>query len=396
MAKIKNNLITQGLSGMLGSQLVFRQTSRGTVVSAAPQGPSGPATTAQLAQRERFQQAVVYAKGQAQDPAVQAAYADAARAEDLSVYNLLLRDFMQAPTLGAIGLDQYAGQVGNLLTVVATDDYAVRTVTVKIERADGTLVEQGPATQQPDPTRWHYLATQPNPALAGSRVTVVATTPATPTPKPAPSKSATAGAPPHRPARTKAERTHLERAAYPGAGRPPQAALAKYQTATRLDLRKRPRADSARGRFGVRRGRAARLPHWQLALEVQLQEGIYLLPGKGLADEARDGQLVDAGEVAGIHRGGEQDDDGGRLLGGGQGLEGFEKPDAIHARHVDVEQQQGRLVGRELREQGQGLLAAVGHVHVVGHVEASEQVLVEEVGGVVVIDEQDSRQLLHG
>jgi hypothetical protein len=68
----------QGPSGTLGGQLVFRQTSRGTVVSVAPQAPSGPPTAGQTAQRERFQQAVIYAKGQSQDPAVQPEYADEA------------------------------------------------------------------------------------------------------------------------------------------------------------------------------------------------------------------------------------------------------------------------------------------------------------------------------
>jgi hypothetical protein len=31
----------------------------------------------------------------------------------------------------------------------------------------------------------------------------------------------------------------------------------------------------------------------------------------------------------------------------------------------------------------------LGHVYVVGHVELAEQVLAEEVGGVVIIDEQN-------
>ena len=44
MAKVKNNIVTQGRSGTLGGQLVFRQTSRGTVVSVAPRTPSGPPT----------------------------------------------------------------------------------------------------------------------------------------------------------------------------------------------------------------------------------------------------------------------------------------------------------------------------------------------------------------
>ncbi|GAA4050233.1 hypothetical protein GCM10022409_41250 [Hymenobacter glaciei] len=122
MANVKNNIVTQGLSGMLGGQLVFRQTSRGTVVGVNPQAPSGPPSAGQLAQRERFQQAVIYAKGQAQDPAVQAEYAEQAKAEDISVYNVLLRDFMQAPNIADVDLSQYTGQVGELIAITANDD----------------------------------------------------------------------------------------------------------------------------------------------------------------------------------------------------------------------------------------------------------------------------------
>ncbi|MFD2718819.1 hypothetical protein ACFST9_08835 [Hymenobacter monticola] len=175
MAKVKNNIVTQGLSGTLGGQLVFRQTSRGTVVSVAPQAPSGPPTAGQTAQRERFQQAVIYAKGQSQDPAVQAEYADEARAQDISVYNVLLRDFMQAPSIGDVDLSQYTGKVGDLIAITATDDHAVQSVHVKIENSDGSLVEEGDAQQQADPNQWLYTATARNASLAGDKITVSAT-----------------------------------------------------------------------------------------------------------------------------------------------------------------------------------------------------------------------------
>jgi len=166
MANVKNNLVTQGLSGMLGGQLVFRQTSRGTVVSVAPQAPTGPVSAGQLAQRERFQQAVIYAKGQSHDPAVQAEYAEQAKAEDISVYNVLLRDFMQAPNIGEVDLSQYTGKVGDPIAITATDDHAVQSVHVKIENSDGSLVEEGDAQQQADPNQWLYTATARNASLA--------------------------------------------------------------------------------------------------------------------------------------------------------------------------------------------------------------------------------------
>lgn len=175
MAKVKNNIVTQGLSGTLGGQLVFRQTSRGTVVSVAPQAPSGPPTAAQAAQRTRFQQAVIYAKGQSQDDAVRADYADQAKAQDISVYNVLLRDFMQAPSIGDVDLTQYTGKVGDLIAITATDDHAVKSVHVKIENSDGSLVEEGDADQQADPNQWLYTATARNTSLAGDKITVSAT-----------------------------------------------------------------------------------------------------------------------------------------------------------------------------------------------------------------------------
>lgn len=175
MANVKNNIVTQGLSGMLGGQLVFRQTSRGTVVGVAPQAPSGPPSAGQLAHQVRFQQAVIYARGQAQDPAAQAEYADEAKAQDLSVYNVILRDHMQAPNITDVDLSRYTGKVGDLVAVTANDDHAVKSVAVRIENSDGSLVETGPATQQADPNLWHYAATAKNTSLAGDKITVTAT-----------------------------------------------------------------------------------------------------------------------------------------------------------------------------------------------------------------------------
>ena len=151
MAKVKNNIVTQGLSGTLGGQLVFRQTSRGTVVSVAPQAPSGPPTAGQVAQRTRFQQAVVYAKGQSHDPVVQAEYADEAQAQDISVYNVLLRDFMQAPNIGEVDLSQYTGKVGDPIAITATDDHAVKT----------NQAPAGRPTPVHGPPRWGFISLVP-------------------------------------------------------------------------------------------------------------------------------------------------------------------------------------------------------------------------------------------
>jgi len=175
MAKVKNNIVTQGLSGTLGGQLVFRQTSRGTEVSVAPQAPTGPASAAQTAQRGRFQQAIIYARGKAQDPAVQAEYAADAKARNQSISNVLVADYFHAPNIEEVNIEAYAGKVGDLIAITATDDHAVKAVTVKIENGDGSLVEEGAAVQQADLNQWLYTATAKNTTLAGDKLTVTAT-----------------------------------------------------------------------------------------------------------------------------------------------------------------------------------------------------------------------------
>ena len=61
MAQVKKNLITKGLSGILGGTLVFRNVGEKTVVSVAPT-TTKEASPAQKNHREKFQQAVFYAK----------------------------------------------------------------------------------------------------------------------------------------------------------------------------------------------------------------------------------------------------------------------------------------------------------------------------------------------
>ncbi|MBF9222595.1 hypothetical protein [Hymenobacter ruricola] len=174
MAKVKNNIVTLGLSGTLGGQLVFRQTSRGTEVSVAPQAPSGPPSAAQTAQRERFQQAIIYARGQAQDPAVQAEYAADAKARNQTISNVLVSDYFHAPDIQEVNIAAYTGKVDDVIAITATDDHAVKGVRVKIENGDGSLVEEGAAQQQADPNQWLYTATARNTTLDGDKITVTA------------------------------------------------------------------------------------------------------------------------------------------------------------------------------------------------------------------------------
>lgn len=163
----------QGMSGMIGGQLVLSVRKGQTILRAAPTAPKGPGTAGQQAQRSRFQKAIFYAKNAAQDPATRALYEAKAKEEDLTVFNVLVADFMKAPDIQALDLTNYTGEIGDTILIVVEDDFSVERVQVKIENGDGTLVEAGEAVQQPNPSEWLYTATAANASLVGDKLTVV-------------------------------------------------------------------------------------------------------------------------------------------------------------------------------------------------------------------------------
>jgi hypothetical protein len=174
MAIVKKNIVTQGLSGTLGDTIVFRQSRGRTIVSVTPNQNNTP-TTKQKAHRERFQLAVMYAKGQISDPVAKAEYEAAMKEESMSSYALAVTDFMKAPEIEFIDAARYTGKLGDTLLIRAVDDFKVKSVTVTISNADGTLVEKGNAVQQPNQLDWLYTATKANAAIAGDKITVTAT-----------------------------------------------------------------------------------------------------------------------------------------------------------------------------------------------------------------------------
>ncbi|MFD2787864.1 hypothetical protein [Hymenobacter rubripertinctus] len=172
MARVKNNIVTQGLSGMIGGTLVFRQQGGRTIVSAAPGETTGEPSAAQQAQRQRFQEAAVYAKAQISDPAAKAEYATRLDGRHGSAYAIAVADFLKAPDIREIDLSRYAGKKGDVIRVRATDDFKVVAVRVRIENGDGSLVEEGAAVQQPNALDWLYTATTANADLNGDKITI--------------------------------------------------------------------------------------------------------------------------------------------------------------------------------------------------------------------------------
>lgn len=173
MAESKNNIITHGLSGKVGDLIVFSQRNGKTIVSRAPKEKTGDYTDNQKAHQRKFQKATLYAKSVISDPVQNEMYSAAADTfKGMSIYNVAVADLLNAPDIESIDLSAYQGNIGDVIKIIVLDDFAVKAVTVRIENADGSLVEEGAAIDSG--FEWIYTATAKNADLAGDKITIKA------------------------------------------------------------------------------------------------------------------------------------------------------------------------------------------------------------------------------
>ncbi|HEY5744735.1 MAG TPA: hypothetical protein VIU12_01555 [Chryseolinea sp.] len=173
MARVKKNLLTKGLSGMIGGTLVFRNFGDETIVSASPVHDDNTPTLKQAAQRERFSQAVAYAITQMAIPDAKAQYALMAKRKSMpSAYSVAVADFFNAPIVKSVNLSAYTGAIGDTIRLVVIDDFDVLEVSLDIINPDGSILETGKATRTPDMGTWTYIATAQNVAVKGGKVVI--------------------------------------------------------------------------------------------------------------------------------------------------------------------------------------------------------------------------------
>ena len=176
MAHSDNSLVTGKISGTLGKELVFREWDGKTVVAKAPKKRKGEPTPSQAETQEKFLLASRYARAivRSPDKGLAEAYATVLRRRQ-NVYSRALEDFLSPPVVISINTRNYKGTLGDKIVVRAMDDFRVVSVRVEIVAANGTLLEEGKASEDANTLDWTYTATQANSLLAGSKVIAIAT-----------------------------------------------------------------------------------------------------------------------------------------------------------------------------------------------------------------------------
>jgi hypothetical protein len=129
MAKVKDNIITEGLSGKLGKRLVARHTRDGrTIIATCPDYTGHKWTPGQRSHHSRFQEASAYAsKASKSNPLYAALAAGTAK----NAYNIALSDWFKPPVIH--GVTHQAGS----LRVHVTDNVQVTEVRVTISDEGG-------------------------------------------------------------------------------------------------------------------------------------------------------------------------------------------------------------------------------------------------------------------
>ena len=176
MANSNNSVITGKFRGSLGKELVFREWEGKTIVAKAPKARTGEISPAQAQTQEKFLIASKYANAivKGTDQGIRDAYTAALRPRQ-NLYSRAVEDFMTSPIVKTIGTGNYAGAVGDKISIRAVDDFRVTGVQIEIYAASGTLLEKGSAVQQTNGIDWTYTVTQANSPLTGSKIKATAT-----------------------------------------------------------------------------------------------------------------------------------------------------------------------------------------------------------------------------
>jgi hypothetical protein len=147
MAKVKDNIVTEGTSGKLGKHLVFRYMKDGrTIIATRPDYSNHEWTADQRTHHNRFQQAAAYARLASKTNPL---YTELTRGTAKNAYNLALSDWFHAPVI------QRVTRQDGRICVDVTDNVQVTKVLITILDEQRQTQGQGQAVLVKD-ARWEY------------------------------------------------------------------------------------------------------------------------------------------------------------------------------------------------------------------------------------------------
>jgi hypothetical protein len=160
MARIIDNIFTQGICGEVGGLMVFRSFNDKTYVYKKARKPTTQSPL-QKENRSKFRKATAYAKQMMADPEKKATYWEIAKRLKLpNAYTAAITDYMRKAEIIDVDKDQYSGKSNEEIKVMASKkDFSVESVEIAIVEADGTVAENGAAVKGGGDS-WVYMTTR--------------------------------------------------------------------------------------------------------------------------------------------------------------------------------------------------------------------------------------------
>ena len=155
MANIDRNITIRGLTDLMGDKLLKSLLAREPIFH---DGVPGAETT----QRESLRAAATYASF-AQSHEV---YVNKARGQEATAYSLALADWLGGPRLLEIDIDDWTGEVGQMIRIKARDNIRVARVSVVIRDVQGHVLEKGEAVRSAAGGPWWIYTTHTRIPLA--------------------------------------------------------------------------------------------------------------------------------------------------------------------------------------------------------------------------------------
>lgn len=156
MAIVKNNTLTEGLSGMIGGKIVFRNLRGRTIVASRP-SVTRTQSERQRENRLRFKRASAYAKAMMLDPEKKKYYWHKARKLELpNAYTAAITDYMRRPVIKQITIANRRGGGNPVMIDVSKKDFGISVVEVTIRNEAGVVLERGPAIRKEVFASWLY------------------------------------------------------------------------------------------------------------------------------------------------------------------------------------------------------------------------------------------------
>ena len=78
--------------------------------------------------------------------------------DHLTPHNMAVSDYLRAPVIDAIDLESYTGNPGDVIRILASDDFRIVRMAVQILTVDGQIVEEGEAEWNAGAECWVYMS----------------------------------------------------------------------------------------------------------------------------------------------------------------------------------------------------------------------------------------------